>query len=65
MAGFTTAARWSCLPRIRELSRRRVAYLHLIEAKGSEIGLTDELHEHAQNNSTSGAHFRNKPQRSN
>ena len=35
---------------IRELSNRRIAYLHLIEARGSEIGLTDELHENAQNN---------------
>ncbi len=35
---------------IRELSDRRIAYLHLIEARGSEIGLTDELHENAQNN---------------
>ena len=35
---------------IRELSQRRIAYLHLIEARGSEIGLTDELHESAPNN---------------
>jgi N-ethylmaleimide reductase len=35
---------------IGELSRRRIAYLHMIEARGSEIGLTDQLHEHAQNN---------------
>jgi N-ethylmaleimide reductase len=35
---------------ISELSRRRIAWLHLIEARGSEIGLTDELHENAQNN---------------
>jgi len=35
---------------IGELSRRRIAYLHLIEARGSEIGLTDELHENARNN---------------
>jgi len=35
---------------IQELSRRRIAWLHLIEARGSEIGLTDELHENAQNN---------------
>src|SRR5271163_2381091 len=35
---------------IRELSNRRIAYLHLIEARGSEIGLTDELHENARNN---------------
>jgi N-ethylmaleimide reductase len=35
---------------IKELNKRRIAYLHLIEARGSEIGLTDELHENAQNN---------------
>ena len=35
---------------IAELSKLRIAYLHLIEARGSEIGLTDELHEGAQNN---------------
>jgi N-ethylmaleimide reductase len=35
---------------IGELSKRRIGYLHLIEARGSEIGLTDELHENAQNN---------------
>ena len=35
---------------IGELSQRRIAYLHLIEARGSEIGLTDELHENARNN---------------
>jgi N-ethylmaleimide reductase len=35
---------------ISELSKRRIAYLHLIEARGSEIGLTDDLHENAQNN---------------
>ncbi len=35
---------------IGELSKRRIAYLHLIEARGSEIGLTDELHENARNN---------------
>src|SRR5271170_5429662 len=35
---------------IAELSKRRIAYLHLIEARGSEIGLTDELHENARNN---------------
>jgi N-ethylmaleimide reductase len=35
---------------IGELSKRRISYLHLIEARGSEIGLTDELHENAQNN---------------
>jgi N-ethylmaleimide reductase len=35
---------------IRELSKRRIAYLHLIEARGSEMGLTDELHDNAPNN---------------
>jgi N-ethylmaleimide reductase len=35
---------------IEELSKRRIAYLHLIEARGSEMGLTDELHENAVNN---------------
>jgi N-ethylmaleimide reductase len=35
---------------IRALSKRRIAYLHLIEARGSEMGLTDELHEDAVNN---------------
>ena len=35
---------------IRELNRRGIAYLHLIEARGSEMGLTDELNEGALNN---------------
>lgn len=35
---------------IQELDKRCIAYLHLIEAKGSEMGLTDELHEDAVNN---------------
>jgi N-ethylmaleimide reductase len=35
---------------IQELDKRHIAYLHLIEAKGSEMGLTDELHEDAANN---------------
>ncbi len=35
---------------IKELSDRHIAYLHLIEARGSEIGLTDELHADAVNN---------------
>jgi N-ethylmaleimide reductase len=35
---------------IQELDKRRISYLHLIEAKGSEMGLTDELHEDAMNN---------------
>ncbi len=35
---------------IKALSDRRIAYLHLIEARGSEMGLTDALHEDAINN---------------
>jgi N-ethylmaleimide reductase len=35
---------------IKELSMRDIAYLHLIEARGSEMGLTDELHPDAINN---------------
>ena len=35
---------------IAELSRRRIAYLHLIEARGSEIGLSDDLHAGTINN---------------
>jgi N-ethylmaleimide reductase len=35
---------------INELNQRHLAYLHLIEARGSEIGLSDELHENAVNN---------------
>ena len=35
---------------IGELNKSRIAYLHLIEAKGSEMGLTDELHEGVVNN---------------
>jgi N-ethylmaleimide reductase len=35
---------------IEQLDKRGIAYLHLIEAKGSEMGLTDELHEDALNN---------------
>jgi N-ethylmaleimide reductase len=35
---------------IKELSKLQLAYLHLIEARGSEMGLTDELHENAINN---------------
>jgi N-ethylmaleimide reductase len=35
---------------IQELSGRGLAYLHLIEARGSEIGLGDTLHEDALNN---------------
>jgi N-ethylmaleimide reductase len=33
-----------------ELSRRRIAYLHLIEASASEIGISDDLHANAPNN---------------
>jgi N-ethylmaleimide reductase len=33
-----------------ELSRRQIAYVHLIEARGSEIGVSDELHENAPHN---------------
>lgn len=35
---------------IEQLSARHIAYLHLIEARGSEIGLSDELHSNAVNN---------------
>jgi N-ethylmaleimide reductase len=35
---------------VHELSRHGLAYLHLIEARGSEIGITDELHANAPNN---------------
>ena len=35
---------------IRELSARGLAYLHLIEARGSEIGLTDKLNNGTLNN---------------
>ncbi len=35
---------------IARLSERRIAYLHLIEALGSEIGLSDDLHARAVNN---------------
>ena len=35
---------------ISELSTRRIAYLHLIEGRGSEIGLADNLHDDALNN---------------
>jgi N-ethylmaleimide reductase len=35
---------------IEKLSKCHLAYLHLIEARGSEMGLTDELHEDALNN---------------
>lgn len=35
---------------VRELSNRGIGYLHLIEARGSEIGLTDKLNNGALNN---------------
>ena len=35
---------------VRELSARGLAYLHLIEARGSEIGLTDQLNNGTLNN---------------
>jgi N-ethylmaleimide reductase len=35
---------------IESLSQRRIAYLHLIEGRGSETGLTDDLHSGALNN---------------
>jgi N-ethylmaleimide reductase len=35
---------------INALDEREIAYLHLIEGRGSEIGLTDGLHEEALNN---------------
>jgi N-ethylmaleimide reductase len=35
---------------IDALDEREIAYLHLIEGRGSEIGLTDGLHEDALNN---------------
>jgi N-ethylmaleimide reductase len=35
---------------IKELNKRNIAYLHLIEARGSEMGLTDDLHKNAVNN---------------
>jgi N-ethylmaleimide reductase len=35
---------------IKLLSQRRITYLHLIEGRGSEIGLTDDLHAGALNN---------------
>lgn len=35
---------------IQELGRRQIAYVHLIEALGSEIGVTDTLNANAPNN---------------
>lgn len=35
---------------IEELSRRGIGYLHLIEARGSELGLSDDLNANAPNN---------------
>jgi N-ethylmaleimide reductase len=46
---------------IEELGKRRIAYLHLIEAKGSEMGLTDVLHEDAVNNAAMFRHVFDGP----
>jgi N-ethylmaleimide reductase len=35
---------------ITELGKRGIAYLHVIEGRGSEMGLTDQLHPNALNN---------------
>ena len=35
---------------IESLNRRRISYLHIIEGRGSEIGLADDLHADALNN---------------
>ena len=35
---------------VQELNERKLAYLHLIEGRGSEIGLGDALHAEALNN---------------
>jgi N-ethylmaleimide reductase len=35
---------------LHELSHRQIAYVHLIEARASEIGIADELHPNAPNN---------------
>jgi N-ethylmaleimide reductase len=35
---------------VRELNARKLAYLHVIEGRGSEIGLGDDLHADALNN---------------
>jgi N-ethylmaleimide reductase len=35
---------------IDQLNARKLAYLHLIEARGSELGLSDEIHEDAPDN---------------
>ena len=35
---------------VEELNKRNLAYLHLIEGRGSEIGLGEDLHEDALNN---------------
>jgi N-ethylmaleimide reductase len=51
MAGSTSELLWNCSALfIRELGKRRTARLLLTDARGSEIGLTDELHESARNN---------------
>jgi N-ethylmaleimide reductase len=46
---------------IQELSRRRIAYLHLVEARGSEIGVSDELHADSPNNAMLFRHFFSGP----
>src|SRR5664279_98951 len=46
---------------IEALSPMRLAYLHLIEGRGSEIGLTDELHKDALNNARLFRHSFNGP----
>ena len=35
---------------LQELSMRKIAYVHMIEARASEIGITDELHSDAPDN---------------
>ena len=35
---------------VQELNERKMAYLHLIEGRGSEIGLSDALHAETLNN---------------
>ena len=41
-------ALYSCV--LEALSHRKLAYVHLIEARASEIGIADELHENVPNN---------------
>ena len=42
---------------ITELNRRHIGYLHMIEARGSELGLTDDLDADAPNNAELFAHL--------